>query len=155
MAKKLFSYPEASSAALSDKLHGLVSGANRILSLQTLKNLIIGTFPDGPYPNATINIQNGKISNITAGNPVPNILNAFVTNTFPTLPVGGNAFLDVNIAGAAVNDTVLLGLPPGTDNRLSFYAYVISGGVVRIVATNSSAVSVTPASMGIRIKIIQ
>lgn len=155
MARKLFSYDEVSNVSMTDKLHGLVSGANKIFSLQTLKNFIIGSFGDGEYFNPTITVANGRITNIQSSGIIPKFYVSSFSHDFPPVVAGGEAFIDISIPGVLPNDTVIVGLPQSFDTRFVAQAFVIAGGLVRLSIRNISNTTIDLPALSYKLRVLQ
>jgi len=83
---------------------------------------------------------------VTAGAVITRIRSASAALDFPSIAAAAQATLTINVAGAAVNDEVVMGLPAAPAAGIIFNAFVSAAGVVSIRASNITAAPVDPAS---------
>lgn len=65
---------------------------------------------------------------------------------FPSIAAASQASLTITVAGAAVNDEVIMGLPAAPTAGIVFNAFVSAANTVTIRATNVTAGAIDPAS---------
>ena len=154
--RKLFSgFPTKTAAALTDKLHALVAGANAVITLKTLQKAILGDIPNGDYSNPTITIEDGKLKTVENGD-APNSLTTLVSAiVLGSIAPGSTVNSTVAFPGSAVNDVVLVGLPPTFPSGISVVAFVSSAGNVRLAATNATGSLISVPSLTYRLSILK
>lgn len=81
-------------------------------------------------------------------------LTATGTLDFAEIAAVGQADLTITVAGAAVGDTVMLGLPAAPTAGIVFNAFVSASNTVTVRATNVTAAPVNPASATYRVTVI-
>lgn len=77
-------------------------------------------------------------------------LTATAALDFPSIAAAASADLTIAVAGAAVNDSVSLGLPAAPTAGLIFQAFVSAANVVTVRATNITAGAVDAVSATVR-----
>lgn len=82
-------------------------------------------------------------------------LTATAALDFPSIAAGAKADLTITVAGAAVGDAVILGLPAAPAAGLVFNAFVSAADTVTIRASNTSSGAVDAASATYRAVVIK
>lgn len=82
-------------------------------------------------------------------------LTATATLDFGSIAAAASADLTITVAGAAVNDSVSLGLPAAPTAGIIFRGFVSAANTVTVRATNITAASVDPASATYRATVIK
>lgn len=82
-------------------------------------------------------------------------LTAVAALDFPAIAAAGSADLTINVPGAAVNDSVALGLPAAPAAGLLFIAFVSAAGVVTVRASNITAAAVDAAAASYRVTVLK
>jgi hypothetical protein len=88
---------------------------------------------------------NGFSSGV-GGATITKVLRGSASLNFPSIATTASADLTITVAGAAVNDTVVLGLPAAPAAGIVFNAFVSAANTVTIRATNVTGSSVDPAA---------
>jgi hypothetical protein len=91
----------------------------------------------------------------TTGVALSKTLAASAALDFASIAAAASADLTIAVTGAAVNDTVRLGLPAAPTAGIIFQAFVSAADVVTIRATNITAGAVDPASATYAVTVIQ
>lgn len=100
-----------------------------------------------------LNLANGVA--IGGGATVKKLLTASASLDFPNILVGASATLTIAVAGAAVGDAVLIGLPAtGGAPAVEYAAYVSAAGVVTVLARNVGSIAVDPPSATFRVGVV-
>ena len=74
---------------------------------------------------------------------------------FGSIAGGDNAVKTLTVAGAALGDGVVLGLPSTADAGLIFQAFVSAANTVTIRAENHTEAAIDPASATYRVKVLK
>lgn len=82
-------------------------------------------------------------------------LTATAALDFPSIAAAAKADLTIGVAGAAVGDAVILGLPAAPAAGLVFNGFVSAANVVTVRASNTSSGSVDESSMTFRAVVIK
>lgn len=82
-------------------------------------------------------------------------LTATAALNFASINAAASADLTITVAGAAVNDSVALGLPAAPTAGIVFNAFVSAANTVTVRATNITAGAVDPASATYRVTVIK
>ncbi len=82
-------------------------------------------------------------------------LTATAALNFASIAAAASADLTITVAGAAVNDTVAIGLPAAPTAGIVFNAFVSAANTVTVRATNITAGAVDPASATYRATVIK
>ncbi len=107
-----------------------------------------------PSGTATLNVE-GTLA-IAGGTPITKVLSATATLDFPSTSAQNSADLTITVTGAAVGDTVSLGVPNGSVNaNTSFSGWVSATNTVTVRFNNYSSGSVDPASGTFRATVTQ
>jgi len=90
-------------------------------------------------------------------NPIsaPRIITASAALDFPSMATLASADLTIAVAGAAVNDSVMIGLPAAPTSGIVFSAFVSATGTVTVRAFNTTAGTIDPASATYKVKVAQ
>lgn len=83
------------------------------------------------------------------------ILTATAALNFPSIAAAASADLTITVAGAAVNDTVAIGLPAAPTAGIVFNVFVSAANTVTVRATNITAGAVDTASATYRVTVIK
>ena len=83
---------------------------------------------------------------ITPGAAITKIRTATASLDFPSIAAASQASLTITVAGAALGDTVVMGLPAAPAAGITFNAFVSAANTVTIRATNVTAAAVDPAA---------
>jgi len=113
-------------------------------------------------PQANTNVVSGLInvglfaSSATYGVLPQSIetINVTTSINFGTVANNSSSSITVTVAGAAVNDIVLLGLPSGLTEGLSFLGHVVATDQVHVDAVNATNASKTQSAVTFRITVI-
>ena len=82
-------------------------------------------------------------------------LTATASLNFSSINAAASADLTITVAGAAVNDSVSLGLPAAPTAGILFNAFVSAANTVTVRATNITAGAVDPAAATYRVTVIK
>lgn len=96
---------------------------------------------------------NGFISG--TGATITNVLVGSASLNFAEIAAAASADLTIAVTGAAVNDTVSLGLPAAPTAGLIFQAFVSAADTVTVRATNITALPVDAAAATYGVQIVQ
>jgi hypothetical protein len=80
------------------------------------------------------------------GATVTRILRGSASLDFPSINAVSQADLTITVTGAAVGDTVVLGLPAAPTAGITFNAFVSAANTVTVRATNVTAGAIDPAA---------
>lgn len=90
---------------------------------------------------------------IVGGTSVARILTATAALDFPSIAASAAAELPITVTGAALNDGVILGLPP-TVVGIIYQAFVSTANTVTVRATNITAAAIDPGSQTFRVVVV-
>lgn len=96
----------------------------------------------------------GNLSVGGFGSVIGKVLTATAALDFPDTAAGVASDLTIAVTGAAVGDTVHLGLPAAPNTNFVFEAFVSASDVVKVRAHNVSSGSVNPASATYRVTVM-
>lgn len=113
-------------------------------------------------PQSNINVVSGLISvGLFSSSATYGVLpqstetiNVTTSLNFGSVPNNSSSSITVPITGASVNDIVLLGLPAGLTEGLSFLAHVVATDQVHVDCINATNVSKTQSAVTFRITVI-
>lgn len=91
----------------------------------------------------------------STGLTLTSVLGASATLNFGSIATTASADLTITVAGAAVNNTVVLGLPASPAAGIVFNAFVSAANTVTVRATNVTGSSVDPASATYSVVVLQ
>lgn len=103
--------------------------------------------------NNTLSV--GGSLTIASTTPIVGAKSATATLDFPSIAALASSDLTITVTGAAVNDSVMLGLPAIPAAGIVFFGFVSASNTVTIRAMNITALSVNPASATYRATVIQ
>lgn len=89
----------------------------------------------------------------TTGAAIVSILSATATLDFPSTLAAASSDLTITVTGAAVNDSVSLGLPAAPSGSVAFNAFVSSADTVTVRAFNVGTIAADPASAVYRVTV--
>lgn len=101
--------------------------------------------------------KNGQVNTevLTVGSSarLKKLLTATSNLNFASIAAAGTASLTITVTGAAVGDSVALGLPAAPDAGIVFNAYVSATDTVTVRASNLTAGAIDPASATYRVTV--
>ncbi len=109
-------------------------------------------------PDTTLHVNGvAKATGVQVGatSQIAGVRTAVGTLDFGSISAGASADLTINVSGAAVGDTVALGLPAAPTAGIVFNGFVSSAGVVTVRASNITGSPIDPASDSYRATVIQ
>jgi hypothetical protein len=81
-------------------------------------------------------------------------LTATTSLNFGTVAANSSNSITVSIAGAALNDIVMLGVPSAVSEGLTFFGHVVTAGQVHVDAVNATGSGKTQSAVTFRITVI-
>lgn len=113
-------------------------------------------------PQAGVNVVSGLInvglfSSSTTYGVLPQsteTINVTTSLNFGSVPNNSSSSITVSVTGALANDIVLLGLPAGLTEGLSFLAHVVATDQVHVDCINATNTSKTQSAVTFRITVI-
>ena len=91
---------------------------------------------------------------IVGGTSIAEILTATAALDFGIIAAATSADLTITVTGAAVNDSVTLGLPAAPTAGIIYQAFVSAANTVTVRVTNITAASIDPLSQTFRVTTI-
>jgi hypothetical protein len=101
--------------------------------------------------NNIANITSGGVVFGATGTPVADYWSQTATLNFGSILAAGYEDLTITVTGAAVNDTVTLGLPATVLAGAVFNAWVSAADTVTVRCNNAGAIAIDPASATYRV----
>lgn len=98
---------------------------------------------------------NAQTLTVGAARVLTKLLSETAALNFGSVAAAGSADLTMTVNGAAVGDSVSLGLPNPPPSGITFQAFVSAMNTVTIRATNITAGAIDPASMTFRVTVMQ
>ena len=157
------SLPAISSSAISS-VYGFVAtsslgGVGSTINVGFRGSLPSGTgnwnlYMDGSAPNYFAGRTDcaGGVS-VGGGSTISKILTATASLDFPSVAAASSQDLTITVTGAAVNDSVALGLPATPTAGIVFSAFVSAANTVKVRATNITASAIDPAAFTARVTV--
>lgn len=103
-----------------------------------------------------IDTSAGGTLSIGGSTPISSVLSATATLNFGSISgAGGTLDLTITVTGAAVGDSVHIGLPAAPSAGVVFNAWVSATNTVTVRATNATALSIDPASATYRATVVK
>jgi hypothetical protein len=102
-------------------------------------------------PSSALHVVGTGLTVGSAGTAVTNYASATATLNFGSILAAGYEDLTITVTGAAVNDTVTLGLPATVLAGAVFNAWVSSANTVTVRCNNAGSIAVDPASATYRV----
>lgn len=97
----------------------------------------------------------GKAIAVGGGTPITAYHSETATLDFASIAAAASADLTVSVPGAAVGDTVAIGLPAAPAAGLVFFGFVSAANVVTVRAMNITAAAVDAASATYRVSVFR
>lgn len=91
---------------------------------------------------------------VLGGTKIAKVLTATAALDFPSIAAAASADLTITVTGAAVNDSVSLGLPAAPTAGIVYQAFVSAANTVTVRATNITAAAIDPLSQTFRVTTI-
>jgi hypothetical protein len=99
--------------------------------------------------------MNASFLTVGGGGILNKLLTATAALNFGSIAAGASADLTITLNGAAVGDSVALGLPNPPTSGIVYQAFVSAANTVTVRATNITAGAIDPASMTFRVTVMQ
>jgi hypothetical protein len=128
-------------------LYSYGAAANALTVLRSSANVGIGTDSAG----SRLHVTGTGLTIGTSGTAVTKYFSATATLNFGSILASGSEDLTITVTGAAVNDTVTLGLPATVLAGAIFNAWVSAADTVTVRCNNAGSIAVDPASATYRV----
>lgn len=125
------------------------SGANRPKDVYVTDDVVAGG--DGTFGAA---LTGGTLA-VGGGTVMTSVLSATATLDFGSILAAASADLTITVTGAAVGNSVHLGLPAAPDASVTFNGFVSSANTVTVRAFNIGAIAADPASATFRATVMK